>query len=121
MRQEDEAFPSSSLPGPSSGEEATLDRPINLVKVFSATKSRDRERLGERVTDWSAKVQSKGVRINQMYWTLGQYDQVCIFDAPDDETAASVLLAADMLGNIRTRTMRAFTTSEMEKILSRVP
>jgi hypothetical protein len=36
-----------------------------------------------------------------MYWTLGQYDQVCVFDAPDDETAASVLLAADMLGNIR--------------------
>src|SRR5437588_10343135 len=75
----------------------------------------------QRVADWSAKVQSKGVRINQMYWTLGQYDQVCVFDAPDDETAASVLLSADMLGNIRTRTMRAFTTSEMEKILSKMP
>ena len=75
----------------------------------------------QRVADWSAKVQSKGVRINQMYWTLGQYDQVCIFDAPNDETAASVLLSADMLGNIRTRTMRAFTTSEMEKVLSKVP
>ena len=25
----------------------------------------------QRVADWSAKVQSKGVRINQMYWTLG--------------------------------------------------
>jgi len=71
----------------------------------------------QRVADWSAKVQSKGVRINQMYWTLGQYDQVCIFDAPDDETAASVLLS----GNIRTRTMRAFTTSEMERILSKMP
>jgi hypothetical protein len=31
-----------------------MDRPINLVKVFSATKSRDRERLGERVTEWIA-------------------------------------------------------------------
>src|SRR6266550_2590901 len=51
----------------------------------------------QRVVDWSTKVQSMGVRINQMYWTLGQYDQVCIFDAPNDETAASVLLAADML------------------------
>jgi uncharacterized protein with GYD domain len=56
-----------------------------------------------------------------MYWTLGQFDQVCIFDAPDDETAASVLLAADMLGNIRTQTWRAFTSSEMEKILAKVP
>jgi uncharacterized protein with GYD domain len=75
----------------------------------------------QRVADWAAKVQSKGVSIKQMYWTLGQYDQVCIFDAPDDETAASVLLAADMLGNIRTQTLRAFTASEMEKILAKVP
>jgi uncharacterized protein with GYD domain len=56
-----------------------------------------------------------------MYWTLGQYDQVCIFEAPDDEMAASVLLAADMLGNIRTQTMHAFTASGMDKILSKIP
>jgi len=62
-----------------------------------------------------------GVTIKQMYWTLGEYDQVCIFEAPDDETAASVLLAADMLGNTRTQTMRAFTAAEMDKILSKVP
>ena len=73
------------------------------------------------VAAWAAKVQSMGVTIKQMYWTLGQYDQVCIFEARDDETAASVLLAADMLGNIRTQTMRAFNPSEMEKILAKVP
>jgi uncharacterized protein with GYD domain len=73
------------------------------------------------VAAWAAKVQSMGVTIKQMYWTLGEYDQVCIFDAPDDETAASVLLAADMLGNIRTQTMRAFTTAEMDRILAKVP
>ena len=75
----------------------------------------------QRVADWASKVESMGVSIKQMYWTLGQYDQVCIFDAPDDETAVSVLLGADMLGNIRTQTLRAFTASEMEKILARVP
>ena len=75
----------------------------------------------QRVADWAAKVQSMGVSIKQMYWTLGQYDQVCVFEAPDDETAASVLLAADLLGNIRTQTLRAFTTSEMETILAKVP
>ena len=51
-----------------------------------------------------------------MYWTLGQYDQVCVVDAP----AASVLLAADMLGNIRTQKW-AFTASKMGKILAKVP
>ena len=73
-----------------------------------------------RVTDWAAQVKSRGVSIKQMYWTLGQYDQVCVFEAPDDETAAAVLLAADMLGNIRTQTLRAFTAPEMEKILATV-
>src|ERR1051326_2803792 len=75
----------------------------------------------QRLAAWAAKVQSMGVTIKQMYWTLGEYDQVCIFEAPDDETAASVLLAADMLGNIRTQTMRAFTAAEMDKILAKVP
>jgi uncharacterized protein with GYD domain len=75
----------------------------------------------QRLADWATEVQSKGVSVKQMYWTLGQYDQVCVFEAPDDETAASVLLTADMLGNIRTQTMRAFTTSEMDKILAKLP
>jgi uncharacterized protein with GYD domain len=74
-----------------------------------------------RVAEWASKVKSKGVTIKEMYWTLGHYDQVCIFDAPDDETAASVLLAADLLGNIRTQTLRAFNASEMENILTKVP
>src|SRR5437016_8981507 len=75
----------------------------------------------QRVADWAAKVQSMGVTIKQMYWTLGHYDQICVFEAPNDETAASVLLSADMLGNIRTQTMRAFTGSEMKTILDRAP
>jgi len=74
-----------------------------------------------RVSDWAAKVKSRGVTVKEMYWTLGQYDQVCVFEAPNDEMAASVLLAADMLGNIRTQTLRAFTSSEMETILGKSP
>ena len=74
----------------------------------------------QRLSDWSAKVQRMGVRIKDMYWTLGHYDQVCVFEAPDDETAATVLLAADMLGNIRTQTMRAFSPAEMAKILAKI-
>ena len=75
----------------------------------------------QRVADWATRVQSMGVRVKEMYWTLGEYDQVCVFEAPDDETAASVLLAADLLGNIRTQTLRAFTASEMKKILAKMP
>jgi uncharacterized protein with GYD domain len=102
------------------GTEKIKPQYISLVK-FTEKGIQGAKQTTQRVAAWAAKVQSMGVTIKQMYWTLGEYDQVCIFEAPDDETAASVLLAADMLGNIRTQTMRAFTASEMEKILAKVP
>ncbi|MEP7072170.1 MAG: GYD domain-containing protein [Verrucomicrobiota bacterium] len=74
----------------------------------------------QRVADWAAKVKTRGVTIKEMFWTMGHYDQVCIFEAPDEETAASVLLQSDMLGNIRTQTMRAFTALEMEKVIGKM-
>jgi uncharacterized protein with GYD domain len=93
---------------------------ISLVK-FTEKGIQNAKQTTQRLDAWAAKVQSMGVTIKQMYWTLGEYDQVCIFEAPDDETAASVLLAANMLGNIRSQTMRAFTAAEMDKILAKIP
>jgi uncharacterized protein with GYD domain len=93
---------------------------ISLVQ-FTDKGIRAAKETTQRIADWAAKVQSMGVTVKQMYWTLGQYDQVCVFEAPNDETAASVLLSADMLGNIRTQTLRAFTSAEMEKILDNIP
>ena len=93
---------------------------ISLVQ-FTDNGIQAAKQTTQRIADWAADVQSMGVTVKQMYWMLGQYDQVCVFEAPDDGTAASVLLTADMLGNIRTQTMRAFTTSEMDKILAKVP
>ena len=43
--------PSLSPGGAAAGLESAR---INLVKVFSATKSRDREKLGERMSAWLA-------------------------------------------------------------------
>src|SRR5262245_14115436 len=103
-----------------SGTEKVKPTYISLVK-FTEKGIQNAKDTTKRLDAWAAKVQSMGVTIKQMYWTLGEYDQVCIFQAPDDETAASVLLAADMLGNIRSQTMRAFTAAEMDKILAKVP
>src|SRR5215470_16716206 len=102
------------------GTEKAKPTYISLVK-FTDKGIQDAKQTTQRLAAWAAKVQSKGVTIKQMYWTLGEYDQVCIFEAPDDETAASVLLSADILGNIRTQTMRAFSAPEMERILSKLP
>jgi uncharacterized protein with GYD domain len=119
-RQMDTANLNDSKSKVTAQTEKTKPTYISLVQ-FTDNGIQGAKQTTQRVTAWAAKVQSMGVTIKQMYWTLGQYDQVCIFEAPDDETAASVLLAADMLGNIRTQTMRAFTASEMDNILAKVP
>ncbi|CAG4885523.1 GYD domain-containing protein [Paraburkholderia saeva] len=59
-----------------------------------------------------------GVKVGSVLWTLGPYDLVITFDAPDDETATRVGLALALQGNVRSTTMRAFGEVEMTGILS---
>jgi len=61
-----------------------------------------------------------GVKITNVYWTLGDHDGVLIFEAPDDETATKLLLHLSSMGNVHTTTTRAFTAAEMDKILVKV-
>ena len=44
---------------------------------------------------------------------------VAVVEAPNDEVIASVLYSAGSLGNIRTETLRAFSTSEAAKIIEK--
>jgi uncharacterized protein with GYD domain len=62
-----------------------------------------------------------GVRIKEIYWTLGAFDAVFTADAPDEETMTAFTLSVGSLGNIRTQTLRAFSADEMNKILEKVP
>src|SRR4051794_19020560 len=61
-----------------------------------------------------------GVKVSDIYWTLGDHDGVLIFDAADDEAASSFLLNLGLMGNVHTTTLRAFTAAEMDKILGNV-
>ena len=62
-----------------------------------------------------------GAEIKAFYLTLGEFDVVLVTEAPDDETAAKVFLAAGALGNVRTQTLRAFTEDEYRKIIAELP
>jgi uncharacterized protein with GYD domain len=65
--------------------------------------------------------QSMGAEIKQTFLVMGQYDLVILFDAPDDETVAKLMLATGSLGNVSTQTMRAFTEDEFRKIVAGLP
>ncbi|HEX6401444.1 MAG TPA: GYD domain-containing protein [Actinomycetota bacterium] len=53
----------------------------------------------------------------QVLWTLGEYDIVAISDFPDDETATAFMLKVGSQGNIRTKTMRAFESDDVHRIV----
>ena len=72
---------------------------------------RDRIEEGERA------IQERGGKLLSAYVTLGRYDVVEIFEAPDDETAYQCLVAVARHGNVTTETLRAFTREEAEGIV----
>lgn len=59
------------------------------------------------------------VEVSEIYWTMGSFDGLIIFDAPDDETASALMLKLGSLGNVRTQTTRAYTAAETDRMLSR--
>ena len=61
-----------------------------------------------------------GVKVTDVFWTMGDYDGLLIMEAPDDETVATVLLHLGAMGNVHTTTVRAFTAAEMDKITAKV-
>src|SRR5436309_13088459 len=61
-----------------------------------------------------------GMKIIEEFWTMGAYDVVVMFDAPDDETVSAFLLKIGAMGNVRGQTLRAFRKEEMEGILAKL-
>ena len=52
--------------------------------------------------------------------TQGRYDIVIIVDAPDEVSATALNLSLSALGNIRTESLRAFSSAEMMKIVAKM-
>lgn len=62
-----------------------------------------------------------GAVIESQFWTLGEYDGVLVFQAPDEPTAVAVALELGRHGNVRTCLLRAFDAGEFKGILNKMP
>jgi uncharacterized protein with GYD domain len=51
------------------------------------------------------------------FLTMGDYDIVAVYEAPDDAVAARFNLQLGMLGNIRTHTLKAFPETAYREII----
>lgn len=91
---------------------------ITTIK-FTQQGVKDIDHTTRRAAAFKAAAKKLGVKVQGMYWTLGDHDGVLVLDAPDDETATAALLQLSTLGNVHTSTCRAFTAGEMDAILAK--
>ncbi|MCA9061726.1 MAG: GYD domain-containing protein [Planctomycetaceae bacterium] len=78
------------------------------------------KRTIDRADAFREVAKQSGATVKDVYWTLGGYDGVLVFEARDDAAATALMLKLGSQGNVRTKTMRAFSASEMQDIISRV-
>jgi uncharacterized protein with GYD domain len=62
-----------------------------------------------------------GVEIKQVYLTSGDSDLVVFVDAPNGDNVAKFALAVSSMGNVRTKTARAWAEAEYLKLVSELP
>ena len=62
-----------------------------------------------------------GVEIKQVYLTSGDADLVIIVDAPNGDSVAKFAMAIGAQGNVRSRTARAWSEAEFQKLVADLP
>jgi uncharacterized protein with GYD domain len=75
---------------------------------------RDRVEEGERM------IAEAGGKLVGVWVTLGRYDVVEIFEAPNDDVALEIITKLQRHGAEQTETLRAFTRDEAEDIIKKL-
>lgn len=60
------------------------------------------------------KMSAMGIRPISQYWTLGRFDSVWIFEAPDEKTAMKMMVAVE---GVKTETLVAVSRDEAIKFI----
>ena len=75
----------------------------------------------DRYKSFKASLEKAGGKVIGAYYTFGEYDVVIIIEAPNDKVVMSLMLDVGSYGNVRTKTLKAFTAEEGIKIIKDLP
>ena len=75
----------------------------------------------KRVADARAYAKKVGVEIKEVYLTSGDHDLVTILETPNGDNVAKFALGLGMVGNVRTKTVRAWSEAELQKFVAELP
>ena len=71
----------------------------------------------KRVDAAKRMLREMGGEFRVFYMTMGEFDLVAIYDAPDDAIAARFTLMLGKMGNVRTRSLKAFPEAAYREII----
>lgn len=75
---------------------------------------------GKRAKGFRDLAKAAGVTVKDIFWTFGGYDVVVTMEGPNDEIVASLMMKVGALGNLKSQTLRAFTESQIDFLVSKV-
>ena len=74
----------------------------------------------KRLDAAKALLRDMGGELKAFFMTMGEYDIVAVYEAPDDAVAARFTLMLGMTGNVRTKTLKAFPETAYREIIARL-
>jgi uncharacterized protein with GYD domain len=82
---------------------------------------KDIKNAPKRIEEAVKGLEAMGGKLIGFYTVMGEYDYVGIAEAPSDEVAVAFLLGLGSAGNVRTTTLKAFTSEQLAAIVKRLP
>ena len=68
-----------------------------------------------------AAAKKAGIKVVNIFWMLGEFDGAILFEAKDETAATGLMLSLASLGNVHTKTLRAFDAAEFSEIVDKMP
>jgi len=90
----------------------------NVENVIFCRKTKLIEKIYSGLTATDVELINRG---KHLYLTSGDSDLVIFVDAPSGDNVAKFALAVSSQGNVRTRTVRAWSADEYRKLISELP
>jgi uncharacterized protein with GYD domain len=75
---------------------------------------------GKRAGAFKNAAKKLGVKVTDLYWTLGPFDGLVIMEADNEQAITAAMLQLAAQGNVQTQTSRAFNAGEIEKVVGRL-
>jgi uncharacterized protein with GYD domain len=93
---------------------------ITLMKLTDQG-IKDIKEAPQRIEEGIKTFEAMGGKLIGFWTVMGEYDYVAVAEGPSDELAMTFNLGLGAGGNVRTTTLKAFTTEELAEMIKKLP